>query len=230
MSDPNWRPSGRATARPLDLQGGKAVNEPAIKGTLFSAVVADLNRLIEQGRISPEMLESHLDPQDIGLADEKINAAGWYDIHAYHRIVELLCEVEGGGRENYWFERGVRAARRLVETGIYHQMDYLGRTMVSGEIDPVARFNAFAKDMRLLLSIHASMLNFGDWRCVVDPDRGDRYRVEVRGIAGIPDGIFIAAGGMFNGMSEISRSKSTLQWELKRISPDFAVFRMTRPV
>jgi hypothetical protein len=206
------------------------VNEPAIKGTLFSAVVADLNRLVEQGCISPEILESRLGPQDISLMEEKINAAGWYDIHAYHRMVELLCDVEGGGRESYWYERGVRAARRLMEAGIYHQMDYLGRTMARNEIDPTARFNAFAKDMRLLLSLHASMLNFGDWRCVVDPDRGDRYRVEVRGIAGISDGIFLAAAGMFNGMSEISRSTSTHYWEFERVGPDFAVFRMTRPV
>jgi hypothetical protein len=206
------------------------VKKPAIKGTLFSGVVADLNRLVEQGRISPELLESRLEPQDIALIDEKINAAGWYDIHAYHRIVELLCEVEGGGRESYWFDRGVRAARRLVEAGIYHQMDYLGRTMAGGEIDPAARFNAFAKDMRLLLSIHASMLNFGDWRCVVDPEHGDRYRVEIRGVSGIPDGLFHAAAGMFNGMSEISRAKSTRYWELERIGPDFVVLRMTGPV
>lgn len=206
------------------------MNQPAIKGTLFSAVVADLNKLVEEGRISSEMLESSLEPRDIALMDEKINAAGWYDIHAYHRLVGLLCQVEGGGRESYWYERGVRAARRLVKAGIYLQMDYLGRTMARGEIDPTARFNAFAKDMRLLLSLHASMLNFGEWSCIVDPDRGDRYRVEIRGVAGIPDGIFLAAAGMFNGMSEISRSKSNRLWELERISPDFVVLRMTRPV
>jgi hypothetical protein len=206
------------------------VKEPAIKGTLFSAVVADLNALVERGRISPEMLESHLETQDIAHMDEKISAASWYDIHAYHRMVELLCKVESGGRESYWFERGLRAARRLVDAGIYHQMDYLGRTMVRGEIDPTARFNAFAKDMRLLLTIHASMLNFGDWRCVVDPDHGDRYRVEIRGVAGIPDGIFVAAAGMFSGMSEVSRSESDRYWEFERINPDFVVLRMTGPV
>jgi len=206
------------------------VQEPAIKGTLFSAVVADLNALVERGRISPEMLESNLEPQDIAHMDEKINAAGWYDVHAYHRIAELLCKVESGGRESYWFERGLRAARRLLEAGIYHQMDYLGRTMVSGEVDPTARFNAFAKDMRLLLTIHASMLNFGDWRCVVDPDHEDRYRVEIRGVAGIPDGLFVAAAGMFSGMSEVSRAKSTRYWEFDRINPDFVVLRMTGPV
>jgi hypothetical protein len=150
------------------------MKEPAIKGTLFSAVVADLNALVERGRISPEMLESNLEPQDLAHLDEKINAASWYDIHAYHRMVELLCKVESGGRESYWFERGVRAARRLRKTGIYHQMDYLGRTMVSGEIDPTARFNAFAKDMRLLLTIHASMLNFGDWTAIASRSGGSR--------------------------------------------------------
>jgi hypothetical protein len=206
------------------------MKNPAIKGTLFSAVVADLKRLIDEGRISPEMLESRLDPRDVELMDEKINAAGWYDLHAYHRMVELLCDAEGGGRANYWRERGVRAARRLMEAGIYHQMDYLGRTMASSEIDSTARFNAFAKDMRLLLTIQASLLNLGDWSCVVDPDQEDRYRIEIRGITGIPDGIFLAADGMFNEMSVISRSKRTRFWEFERIAPDFAVLRMKHPV
>jgi hypothetical protein len=224
------REGAPATAGRLGISGSEGMDKPAIKGTLFSAVAADLNRLVEHGRISPEKLESRLEPGDIALLDEKINAAGWYDLFAYHRMVELLCECEGRGRANYWFERGMRAARRLAEAGIYHQMDYLGRTMASGEIDPSARFNAFAKDMRLLLTIHASMLNFGEWRCVADPDHADRYRVEIRGIAGIPDGIFLAAAGMFSGMSEISRSQGTHHWVFERTGEHLAVLRMTGPV
>jgi hypothetical protein len=200
---------------------------PAIKGTLFAAVVEDLKQLSDSGAVSHAMLEAELSVDDLALLDEKVNASGWYCIHAYHRMVGLLCRVEGGGLDDYWHQRGMRAADRLVDAGIYQQMDYLGRTLAASEKDPDARFRALAKDMRLLLSIHSSVLNFGDWKNVVDPDHGDRYRVEIRNVAGIPDGIFRAATGTFERLSKLTNSPKTHSWEFARLAPDFVVIRMT---
>lgn len=202
---------------------------PAIKGTLFAAVVDDFNGLIEGGRIDADTVESQLAPDEIALLDSKINAAGWYDIGTYHRMVTMMCESAGGGQKSYWHERGRKAARRMADAGIYQQLDYIGRTQARGETDREARFKALAKDLRLLLSVHAAMLNFGDWKTVVDPDHGDRYRVEISGIDGIPDGILMATAGMFNGLSEISNSKSGQRWEFERLGPDLAVIRMLTP-
>jgi len=203
------------------------MTKPAIKGTLFAAVVDDLRRLLDSGAVGQSVLEAELAKEELALLDEKVNATGWYCIHTYHRMVGLLCRAEGGGLDDYWHERGMRAADRLVDAGIYQQMDYIGRTQASGERDPEARFRALAKDMRLLLSVHASVLNFGDWNTVVDPDHGDRYRVEITAIGGIPDGIFLAATGMFNRMSALANSPKTHGWEFARLAPDFVVIRMT---
>jgi hypothetical protein len=202
---------------------------PAIKGTLFAGVVDDVNRLIASGRIDPSVVESQLAADEVALLEAKINAAGWYDIETYHRMVGMLCDAEGGGHDRYWHERGRRAARRMAEAGIYHQLDYIGRTQASGETDRRARFKALAKDMRLLLSVHAAMLNFGEWKTVVDPDHDDRYRVEIRGIRGIPDGIFMATAGMFNGMAELAKAEQQRQWQFERIDADLAVIRMLTP-
>jgi len=179
------------------------MKNPAIKGTLFAAVVDDLNGLVESGRIDAGAIVSQLTPDEIALLDSKINAAGWYDIGTYHRMVSMMCNVAGGGSDDYWHERGHKAAKRMADAGIYQQLDYIGRTLASGETDREARFRALAKDMRLLLSVHAAMLNFGEWKTVVDPDHDDRYRVEISGIRGIDDGIFRATAGMFNGISEL---------------------------
>ena len=204
---------------------------PAIKGTLFAAVVADLHAAIEAKSVTPEQLERQLEARDLSLLEEKVNPAGWYDIHSYHRIVELLCDAEGGGHEGYWHARGERAARRMVEAGIYQQMDYLGRTLARRASDPAGRFAALGKDMRLLMTLHASMLNFGAWKCVVDPDHEDRYRVEIREVRGIPDGIFLAAAGMFNEMSVMAHDPGTsLHWEFRRMSPDLVVIGMTHGI
>jgi len=204
------------------------VDRPAIKGTLFSAVVDDLNQAIATGRVAAAKVETQLGPEEIDLLEAKINAAGWYDIHTYHRMVGLLCELEGG-HDAYWEERGRRAARRLADSGIYQQFDYLGRTKASGQTDPQARFQAFGKDIRLLLSLQAAMLNFGEWKTVVDPEHGDRYCIEIHGIDGIPDGIFMATAGIVNEMSVMARSKNSHGWEYERVRPDLAVVRMTGP-
>lgn len=204
------------------------MDKPAIKGTLFSAVIDDLNQAIEAGRIASAKVEAELESEEIALLDAKINAVGWYDIQTYHRMVGLLCDVEGG-HDAYWAERGRRAAHRLAESGIYQQFDYLGRTKASGQTDAQARFTAFGKDVRLLLSLQAAMLNFGEWKTVVDPEHGDRYNIEIHGIAGIPDGIFMATAGIVNEMSQMATSKTPHRWEYKRVRPDLAVIRMTGP-
>jgi hypothetical protein len=206
------------------------MTDPGIKGTLFEAVAEDLERVIEEGRITREELESKTRPEDLALLDEKVSAVRWYDIHAYHRLVAVLCDAEGGGQESYWFTRGERAADRLEAKGIYQQLEYLGRTSAARESDPEARFKAFAKDMRLLMTLHAAMLNFGEWKCLVDPDHPDRYRVEISQIEGVPDGIFMAAAGMFSALSRMSRGQGAFSWIYQRARPDLAIIRMTGPV
>jgi hypothetical protein len=206
------------------------MTKPAIKGTLFSAVVEDLNRGVDSGSVSHAELETELSADELALLGEKINAASWYCIHTYHRMVGLLCRAEGGGLDDYWHQRGMRAADRMVDAGIYQQMDYIGRIQSSLESEASARFRALAKDLRLLLSVHASVLNFGDWKTVVDPDHDDRYRVEIKNVDGIPDGIFLAATGMFNRMSALAKSPKPHTWEFERLSPAFVVIRMSGPV
>jgi len=204
--------------------------KPAIKGTLFSAVVEDLNRAVESGSVGHAELETELSAEELALLDEKISAAGWYCIHTYHRMVGLLYRAESGGLDDYWQARGGRAADRLIDAGIYQQMDYIGRIQSNQERDPSARFRALAKDLRLLLSVHSSVLNFGEWQTVVDPDNDDRYRVEIKNVAGIPDGIFLAATGMFNRMSALAKSPKPHTWEFERLDANFIVIRMSGPV
>jgi len=206
------------------------VQQAGIKGSLFAAVVDDLNQLLASGAVGPAEVEAQLEPEEIELLETKINPSGWYDIHTYHRMVGILCNIEGGGVDEYWLERGRRAAQRMADSGIYQQFDYLGRTKASAARDADERFRAFGRDIRLLLSLQAAVLSVGEWKTEVDPEHGDRYRVEIRGIRGIPDGIFLAATGTFNEMSERANPDRPHEWEYERVDPDRAVIRMTNAV
>ena len=117
----------------------------------------------------------------------------------------------------------------MLDMGIYQQLEYLGRAQFKQTTDPEERFKAFARDMRLILTIQASMLNFSEWKCVPDPDSPDRYRIEVRGIEGVADGVFIASAGLINELAQRSREKAAA-WVYERPEPDLFLFRMTGTV
>ena len=86
---------------------------PSIKGAAFSSAPADLNRLLEQGRLCATDLELRLSPEAIAVLDQKINSASWYPIAIYAELVELLASAEAeGDRIAYWRGRGEKAAER----------------------------------------------------------------------------------------------------------------------
>lgn len=109
---------------PLAAEQATRMSVPSIKGTAFQGVHADVNALLECGRISRAELEVRLEPEDMNLLDQKVGAATWYPIETYERLVELLVELESGGdRVGYLLRRGAKAAERLSAAGIYQQLD-----------------------------------------------------------------------------------------------------------
>jgi len=93
-----------------------------VKGTAIESVVADVNRLVEEGRVSRDALEARLPAADLQLLETKIVPALWYPYGSYGRLMELLFEVEGRRSTEYLVERGVRAADRVRATGLYAQL------------------------------------------------------------------------------------------------------------
>jgi hypothetical protein len=94
----------------------------AVKGSAIESVVADVNRLVESGRIRREALEARLSAEDLGILEQKIVPALWYPLGTYGRLMELLFEVEGRRRTEYLVDRGRRAAERIRGTGLYAQL------------------------------------------------------------------------------------------------------------
>lgn len=93
-----------------------------VKGTAIESVVADVNRLLEEGRLSRDVVEARLPASDLQLLETKIVPALWYPYGSYGRLMELLFEVEGRRSTEYLVERGRRAADRVRATGLYAQL------------------------------------------------------------------------------------------------------------
>ena len=115
-----------------------------------------------------------------------------------------------------------------MESGLYAQFDYLSRTEASRESDPVARFAAFGRDLRLLATLSGSILNFSTWSRIEDPDHEMRWMLELTDAGDYPDLLAHTTLGLINRMSKQSRGDDFWKWE--RVSKDVIRFRMTQDI
>lgn len=201
-------------------------DRPSIKGSVIAGAVEDLKALYAAGKLTPERLTTAIGPQFLELFEAPLNPTQWYDIDFYRRCIELLREIDGGGKDDYVRERGFRRGKALMEAGLYQQMEYAGRASFMLKSDPVERFAAYGRDLRLIVTLSKSLCNFMDWRVVVDSEAERRYRIEVGGAADYPDIVGLATEGMIDAMSS-GHGQAGL-WRFERLSPDLVVYRMTR--
>ena len=201
---------------------------PSIKGSVFVRVVEDIAKLTAVGTLSRNELKRVLPPEDLALLDQPVTASGWYDVQAYGRLLEILKEVEGDGEDEYLRQRGVRSAELLLEAGFYQQMEYLNRTQAAQQKDPQARFQAFGRDLRLLISVHRSLINFGRSVVKADPQYPDRYVLEYEDVAAYPQALCWTTDGFVNRMAKQHGFPDLWSWT--RPAPDKLLFRMKRPL
>jgi hypothetical protein len=201
---------------------------PSIKGSVFEGVVDDVCRLVARGGISVDELTRWLKPQDLDFLDQEIVLSEWYEITVYTRMNELLRDVEGGGSNEYLRQRGRLTARRLLESGLYQQLEYLQRTELRKARDQRGRFEAFGRDLRLLTTLSGSILNFSRWRSKPDPEETNRYVIEVSEAQDFPEVLCWRSDGLINEMATQHGDPDLWRWEC--VGSDRIVFRMVRPV
>jgi len=146
---------------------------PSVKGTIFQAVVDEMNGYLSDGIIQRDDLAVRCKPEDLDYLDQEIAIAGWYPIDTYGRYLRFLCDRFGGGRREYLMESGRRSAQRVIDMGVYGQLD-----------ERTARWGN--RVGRLLVTLGGSFYNFGTWLWEsVEDDKG--FRIEVQGVAAMPE-------------------------------------------
>jgi hypothetical protein len=200
---------------------------PSIKGSVFAGVVEEVKKLLASGELGKTDAARWLQSEDLLLLDQTISVSNWYAIGSYTRMNELLREVVGGGSNEYLRDCGRQTARRLLEAGLYAQLEYLQRAEVSRVTEEQARFEAFGRDLRLLSTISGSILSFSRWTPKPEEDER-RYRIEVSEARDFPEVLCWRSDGFVNEMARRHTDGDLWGWE--RPSLDVVVFRMLRPI
>jgi len=201
---------------------------PSIKGSAITGTREDVQKLVQDGVISEAELERRLAPDALALVQKPIAASQWYDMRAVASLVELLWDVEGHGDPAYMRSRGEEIAERLLEAGLYAQLEFVKRSKLDQQIDPKTRFEAFGRDLRLMNTLSGSMLNFGRWTSRPDPEFEGRYLIEIHEATALPVPTSLATEGFINRLMKEMREAA--RWRLERPRPDLVVYRMDRPL
>lgn len=204
----------------------RMASAPSIKGSVFGSVVEDVSKVLGRGDLSRDEAARWLQPEDFALLGSNILVAAWYDIGSYTRMSLLLRDVEGDGDDEYLRQCGRKTARRLLEAGLYAQLEYLHRTELRHATTGPARVEAFGRDLRKLTTLSASILNFSRWAAKPDPDQADRYRIEVTEAREFPEVLCLRSEGFVNEMATQHDQPDLWRWE--RPSSDTVLFRMVR--
>jgi hypothetical protein len=206
------------------------MKQPSIKGTIFCAVAEEIQALREQGRISEDQLAAVLEAVDIGLLDKQALAASWYPIQTYARYLDLLCTTVGGGEPGYYETRGHTSARRLMEAGLYSQLDLLetitetGR--VAGSTDPQAGIRAYRKRLAVVVSLAGSIYNVGQWKVIDDAEHAGRVTIEIRDAAAYSEGMVRAIVGFLDECAHSVTNKLYKLYFFERPARDRVLIRM----
>ncbi len=199
---------------------------PSIKGSTLNQLVEDLAKLRAEGSLSDAEIEAHLEPEDRALLESGIvSPSGWYPIATHGRMLELCRDVMGGGSNAYIVERGRAQGKRLLAAGLYQQMEYAARAQVLSA-EPSARYSAFGRDLKLMVTLSRSILNFTEWSARPDPDHPLRHVIDVTEAADFPELLLYSTEGLIDCIAEEVGHGG--MWSWRRIAPDCFRFHMVR--
>ena len=207
--------------------------EPSIKGSIFKGAIEDLARLQREGRVSQEEVDAQLATEDLAFLEGEISAAGWYPIESYARLMELLGDLEAGGKDAYFVERGRASARRLMESGLYQQLSFLSRwdrTLGAAGDDTSAMIADYARNLRMVTSLASAIYNVGKWVVEPDPEHAGRVCIAVREAHAYSDPMRLAIEGFLDECARAAREDLTHLHFSERPSPGLMLFRMTRDI
>jgi len=208
------------------------MSEPSIKGTIFGAVAEEIQALRESGRISEDELGAALESADIALLERKTLPASWYPMSTYARYLDLLCRIEGRGAPAYYETRGHMSARRLMEAGMYAQLDLLdsiaSQTSASDSAAEQAALRAYRKQLTIVISLAGSIYNVGQWKVVDDPEHPGRVSIEIRDAGAYSEGMVRAIVGFLDECAHAVSEKIGKLYEFERPEHDRVVIRMRR--
>jgi hypothetical protein len=143
----------------------------------------------------------------------------------------------GGGRRIFFAERGAANAQRLMDAGLYAELDLLERLPdevreAAASPGPRDLARAFGAKLERIVGLAGTIYNVGRWSVVPDPDTARRLCIEIEEAAAYSDPMRLAIEGFLNhcARSVPGRETAPRLFRSERADDDLIRVRMTLDV
>jgi hypothetical protein len=204
------------------------VAEPSIKGSVFKGGITDLRRLLDEGRVTEDEIGARLGAESLAYLEGEILDSGWYPLECYARLLQLLGDVEGAGEEKYFIERGRASARRLMDAGLYGQLDFLTRwkeSLLEDDRDESMLITRYVSSLKLVVSLSSNIYNVGRWTVETDRSNSGRVWIAIREAGDYSEPMHLVIEGFLNECGS-KHTKTSRLYTSSRVPPDLILFRM----
>jgi hypothetical protein len=196
--------------------------EPSLKGAAIAQLVADVQACLSRSEADRMRLETKLSPDTVGLLEGKVEIGNWYPVHMYNELTDLIWQEEGGGRDNYLRQRGEKMMKRLMEAGLYQQLDFLNR--IESGLQEKITLDDIQRTCRLIGSVSGSIRNFGKDTWVWDPDKPGCIIHHLRDALHFSEMLRLVSEGSENFVVQTICGEAP-RVTSERVAPDYIVYR-----
>ncbi len=173
--------SGSGAGMGMGMGMGESGVDPSVKGTIFANLIAELNDLIGSGKLRRAAVEAVLKPDEQDILDREVAISTWYPVDLYGRLLRVYASSSPGSERELLIEGGRNSARRVIELGVYSQLD--DRTAESWE----------NRVGRILVSLSGAFFSFGKWEW--EGLQGDGFSIRVREAGPMTDELMLRTAG-----------------------------------
>lgn len=192
---------------------------PSMKAAAMRGVLTDVQKLVSDGRVSRDVLESSLTEGDRELLRDDVPDSAWVPIDRYERLYRLLARYENpGGGTAYFRARGMATAKRMLGLGVYSQLALVTRT------DGAPDMAGILSRMRMTATLWNSVYSFGKFEAVMG-DEANVIEFIVRDCDPMPEFAWDAVGGFVERLIQETNTAMSLVWDHR--SDGVVTFRVT---
>jgi hypothetical protein len=197
-------------------------DEPSIKGAAIAKLIEDVQACFSRSETDRVRLEAKLSPETIHTLEAKVEIGSWYPVSTYDELTNLIWQEEGGGRPDYLRQRGEKMMTRLMEAGLYQQLDFLDRVH-RGLQEKISR-DEVQRACRLIGSVSGAIRNFGKDTWVWDPDNPGTMIHHLRDAYHFSEMLRLVSEGSENFVVQ-TLSPGAPRTTSERVAPDYIVYR-----
>ncbi len=196
--------------------------EPSIKGAAIAKLIEDVQACLSRSETDRERLEAMLSAETIRMLEDKVDIGKWYPVGMYNELTNLIWQEEGEGHSDYLRQRGEKMMQRLMEAGLYQQLDFLER-MDRGPQEKVSPDDV-QRACRLIGSVTGAIRNFGKDTWVWDPDNPGFMIHHLRDAVHFSDMLRLVSEGSENFVVQ-TICPGAPRVTSARVAPDYIIYR-----